>query len=77
MPFNNRMRVYSLVITPASHDIIAPDGACVSRLPAAWIAQQVADGFMYSPEDVMGLNMTLNARGIIRHGSRLVLADAT
>lgn len=69
------MRVYSLVTTPASHDVIAPDGACIARLSAAWIAQQVADGFMRAPDDVMGLCMTLNARGIIRPGSRLVLAD--
>lgn len=77
MGFNNRMRTYEVIITDEAHSIIAPDGACIARLPAAWIAQQVADGFMTDAADLLGLAMTLNMRGVIRQGSRLVESDST
>ena len=77
MPFNNRMRVYTLHVTESHHDIESPHGDIVVSLPCRDIDQLITDGFMCDRLDVLGLNMTLNSRGAIRLGSRLALAGDT
>lgn len=72
---NNRMIAYTVEIDAGHHWIIAPDGAVVHGVPRSRIVTLVADGFMEDETDVIGLNMTLNLHGVIRPGSRLVLAE--
>lgn len=67
----NRMRVYKVSETDNGLNVIADNGDVVVHLSRHRLAQLQADGFMQSESDLFGLNMTLNAIGAIRHGSKL------
>ena len=77
MPYNNRMMTYTLHVTASHHDIESPRGDIVVSLSRREIERLIVEGFMLDRLDVQGLNMTLNSRGAIRLGSRLVLAGDT